>query len=125
MLEKEQLVLFVEILKNSMDKKEILREYLENWYDEIVDIEEIEKESEEIFVHNDVDFFILTIEQADSIMDDYVDEEVEKDLDLLLPNMIEFMDIEGYRKSIKKTLAYTSFFGKVVKETEDYLIIEI
>ena len=125
MLEKEQLVLFVEILKNSMDKKEILREYLENWYDEVVDIEEIEGESEEIFVHNDVAFYILTIEEADSIMSDYVDEEVKRDLDLLHPDMVEFMDIEGYRKSIKKTLTYTSFFGEIAKQTENYVIIEL
>ena len=66
MLEKEQFVQSVEILKS---KKEILHFYLEDQYAESFDIEEIEEINDYVFNHLDVNFYIINIEGAKDILE--------------------------------------------------------
>ena len=58
MLEKEQFVQSVEILKS---KKEALYAYLENQYAESFDIDEIEEINDYMLNHLDVNFYIISI----------------------------------------------------------------
>ena len=125
MLEKEQFVQFVEILKS---KKEALHAYLEDQYAESFDIDEIEEVNKEVndyvFSHLDVNFYIISIEDANEILDDLIDGEIKSDIEGLPDYVISNLNFEGMKDSLQKIYSFYDIFDGIVYKDEDYLIME-
>ena len=121
MLEKEQFVQSVEILKS---KKEALYAYLEDQYAESFDIDEIEELNDYMFSHSDVNFYIISIDGANEILEDFIDGEIESDTEGLPDYVISNLNFEGMKKSLKTIYSFHDIFDGIVYEDKDYLIME-
>lgn len=121
MLEKEQFVQFVEILKS---KKEALHAYLEDQYAESFDIEEIEEVNDYVFNHLDVNFYIINIEGAEDILEDFINGEIRSDTEGLPDYVIENLNSEGMKKHLQQIYSFDDIFDGIVYQDNDYLIME-
>ena len=121
MLEKEQFVQSVEILKS---KKEALYAYLEDQYAESFDIDEIEELNDYMFSHSDVNFYIISIDGANEILEDFIDGEIESDTEGLPDYVISNLNFEGMKKSLKIIYSFYDILNGIVYEDKDYLIME-
>ena len=121
MLEKEQFVQSVEILKS---KKEALYAYLENQYAESFDIDEIEEINDYMLNHLDVNFYIISIDGANEILEDFIDGEIESDTEGLPDYVISNLNFEGMKKSLKGIYSFYDILDGIVYEDKDYLIME-
>ena len=121
MLEKEQFVQSVEILKS---KKEALYAYLEDQYAESFDIDEIEELNDYMFSHSDVNFYIISIDRANEILEDFIDGEIESDTEGLPDYVTSNLNFEGMKESLKKIYSFDDIFDGIVYQDNDYLIME-
>lgn len=121
MLEKEQFVQSVEILKS---KKEALHAYLEDQYAESFDIEEIEEVNDYVFNHLDVNFYIINIEGAKDILEDFINGEIRSDTEGLPDYVIENLNFEGMKKYLRQIYSFDDIFDGIVYQDNDYLIME-
>ena len=120
MLEKVQLVQYVEMLKS---KKEILHKYLEDVYAESFNIEEIE-EVDQSFKHLYVYYSVIFIEEADETLRNYIQNWIDDQLELVSEIIVSNINMEKCIDDFLEFYYYSDIFDGIVLKTNNYIIIE-